>query len=188
MTDTNAAAAIATPADLQRAALAKQSADATATLQQLTRDFQSSPDYRVEQLEREIEMLARTEGNGAAVRRASLQSELITAKTEQKAQSVVLTDEQRVDLAMAGKIDHVGAQTTSGQPDNPQLPVEDFVAAVQDDLQLGIRPELVRTFHATGKTDDPNGMDRPRSRPQRPSECAGARQEKELHHATQVHG
>jgi len=28
------------------------------------------------------------------------------------------------------------------------------VAAMQDDLALGIRPELVRSFHATGKTDD----------------------------------
>ena len=32
-----------------------------------------------------------------------------------------------------------------------------------------------------------NGMDRPRSRPQRLSECAGACQEEERRHASQVH-
>src|SRR5262245_15726185 len=76
------------PADAARAAIQKRADDATATLQQLTRDFQSSPDYRVEQLEREIGQLARSEGNGAAVRRATLESELVTAKTAQKAQNV----------------------------------------------------------------------------------------------------
>jgi len=141
------------PADAQRARIAKTAADATAALQQLTRDFEASPDVRVERLEREIEMLARAEGNGAATRRANVQSELITAKNEQKAQSVVLTDEQRVDLAMAGKVDHNGAQTTV----DGQVRAEDFVAAVQDDLALGVRPALVETYHKTGKTDDPMG-------------------------------
>jgi hypothetical protein len=145
------------PADTARAKIEKTAADATAALNQMVADFKSSPDYRIEQLQREIAQLAACDSNGAASRRAVLQSQLITAETEQKSQAVVLTDEQRIDLAMAGKIDHVGAQTTSGQPDNPQLPVEDFVSAVQDDLALGIRPELVKAFHATGKSGDPLG-------------------------------
>src|SRR5262245_60864696 len=129
MADT-APATIATPADLNRAAIAKTAADATATLQQLTRDFQSSPDHRIEVLEREIAQLG--DSNGAATRRAVLESNLITAKNEQKAQSVALTDEQRVDLAMKGEVDHVGAQTTV----DGQIPAKDFVGAIQDDLQL----------------------------------------------------
>ena len=28
---------------------------------------------------------------------------------------------------------------------------------MQDDLALGVREDLVRTFHSTGKTDDPMG-------------------------------
>jgi hypothetical protein len=68
-------ATIASPADLNRANIAKTAADATAQLAQMAKDFQSSPDYRVEQLEREIDRLGRAEGNGAAVRRATLQSE-----------------------------------------------------------------------------------------------------------------
>ena len=151
MTDTNAAATIASPADTQRANIQKRADDATAQLTQLTRDFQSSPDHRIEVLEREIAQL--DDSNGAATRRAVLNSHLITAKTEQKAQSVVLTDEQRVDLAMAGKIDHVGAQTTV----DGQIRNDDFADAVQSDLKLGVRPGLVEAYHKTGLSDDPMG-------------------------------
>jgi hypothetical protein len=43
------------------------------------------------------------------------------------------------------------------------------------------------TATAKAELKDANGMDRPRSGPQRLSECVGACQEKEQHHASHVH-
>jgi hypothetical protein len=59
--------------------------------------------------------------------------------------------------ATIGVVDRLEIETTVGQPDNPQLPAHDFADALQSDLELGIHPDLVRSFHATGKSGDPTG-------------------------------
>src|SRR5262245_61524145 len=54
---------------------------------------------------------------------------------------------------MNGQVDHLGIETTV----NDQIPARDFTAAIQDDLALGVSPDLVETFHKTGKSNDPMG-------------------------------
>jgi len=159
---TDAPATIATPADISRANIAKQSADATAQLAQMTKDYQSSAGARVEQLRAQLAALdadghflgAELVSHGARSQRSALQSQLAAAEAEAATEiQQAFSPVQRVDLAIEGKVDLLGIETTV----NDQIPARDFTAAVQDDLQLGLREDLVRTFHATGKTDDPMG-------------------------------
>src|SRR5262245_32417137 len=80
-----------TPAERDRAALAKQSADAVAKLAQMTADYKASPGVRVEQLRAELKALdsnpyhlnREVAGNEAAAsHRAALESRLRVAEAE----------------------------------------------------------------------------------------------------------
>jgi hypothetical protein len=157
----HALATASTPAEVARAKIDQAAANATAQLQQMTRDYHASAGYRAEQLRGKLEALD-ADGHfldqelvnpGARSHRASLRAQLATAEREAMTEvQHAFSDAKRVDNAMAGITDHVGIETTVGQPDNPQLPARDFTAAVQDDLALGVRADVVREFHATGKS------------------------------------
>src|SRR5262245_65480605 len=111
---TDAPATIASPADLQRAALAKQSADATAQLQQMTKDYQSSAGARVEQLRSQLAALdadghflgQELVSHGARSRRSALQSQLPAVEAEAAtAIQEAFSEERRVELALNGQVD-----------------------------------------------------------------------------------
>jgi len=146
-----------TNADRDRAAIEKSAADATAQLEQMSKDYKSSAGYRAEQLRAQLEALdadghflgQELVSHGARSQRSALTSQLAKAEAEAATEiKEAFSPEARVDNAMAGKVDHHGIETTV----NDQIPAMDFTAEVQADLALGIRPELVREFHATGKS------------------------------------
>src|SRR5262249_51294178 len=92
--------------------------------------------------------------HGARSRRSALQSQLAAAEAEAATENQeAFNPAQRGDLAVEGKVELPGIGTTGNDP----IPPRDFTAAIQDDLQLGVHPELVKSFHATGKSPDPMG-------------------------------
>src|SRR5215467_3704760 len=136
---TDAPATIASPADVQRAAISKASADATAQLAQMTKDYQSSAGARVEQLRSQLAALdadrhflgAELVSHGARSQRSALMSQLAAAEAEAATEiQQAFSPAQRVDLAIEGKVDLHGIEVTT----NDEIPARDFMAAVQDDL------------------------------------------------------
>src|SRR5262245_26677459 len=87
---TDAPATIASPADLQRAAISKASADATAQLAQMKADYESSAGARVETLRAQLAALdadghflgAEIVSHNARSQRSALMSQLATAESE----------------------------------------------------------------------------------------------------------
>jgi len=146
-----------TRADFQRVEIQKRADDASATLAQMTKDYQESAGYRAEQLRTQLEALD-ADGHflgqelvnpGARSHRASLRAQLAKAEGEAATEiKEAFSSEARVENAMNGVTDHAGIETTI----NDQIPARDFTQAVQDDLQLGVRPDVVREFHSTGKS------------------------------------
>ena len=77
-------------------------------------------------------------------------------------------------------------------------PIFDYIDGAADD-EVTVRqnsasfdrcdlvPNVLRGVETIDLSVTVNGMDRPRSRPQRLSECVGACQEQEYRHASQVH-
>jgi hypothetical protein len=159
MTDTSVA--IQSPADTQRARIEKTAADATAQLEQMRADYRQSSAAVVEGLRAELEaldndplFLGQELGGRHAGHRAILRSRL--AGAEARAATAIreaFSPEARVDNAMAGVTDHAGIEVTV----DGQIPSRDFTNVIQDDLALGINPDLVRAFHTTGKSTDPLG-------------------------------
>jgi chromosome segregation ATPase len=119
MTD---AATIPSRADMDRAAIEKTAADATAQLAQMARDFKSSPRSRVEQLLAQLEALEAdlhflnrelVGSHAAQSHRSALQSQLAVAEAEAATEiREAFSEAQRVENAMNGVVDHVGIETT----------------------------------------------------------------------------
>jgi hypothetical protein len=138
------------PGYIQPDSLATASAAASVQLAQLARDHNATLERQLDLARQRRALLPNDAG-----RHLSAEAEIaaLEAKIARNQAPVMLTDEQRLDQALEGVIDHDGLEVTTGQ----QIPQRDFVGAIQDDLALGIRPELVRVYHATGKSDAPDG-------------------------------
>jgi len=143
---------------VQRDALTRQAADATIKLQELERAYRESPEMRLERDRASLEILQsdphyldRSLVNAQVGREAEVLEGRIR-QAEASTTLVPMTDAERVDAALMGD-PIVGPSTSYGQ----QIPARDFADAIQADIALGLRPELVRTFYATGKSDDPQG-------------------------------
>jgi hypothetical protein len=126
--------------------LAEASAAASAQLAQLVADHRAAPE---QQLTRARERKAQLPNH--VDRHIAAEREIAALEAKARGETgIVLSDAERLDLALGGQLDHLGAEVTAGS----QVPVRDFNAAIQDDLKLGVRPELLRIYHATGKSDD----------------------------------
>jgi hypothetical protein len=130
--------------------LAEASAAASMQLAQLARDHDGT-------LERQLDLARQRQAvlPNDAGRHLSAEAEIaaLEAKIARSQAPALLSDEARLEQALAGEVDHLGAETTVNQ----QIPQRDFAAAIADDLALGIRPELVRSFYLTGKSGEPDG-------------------------------
>src|SRR5262249_11083491 len=143
---------------VQRDALTKQAADATIKLQELERAYRESPEMRLERdraalekLQSDAYYLDRSLVNAQARREAEVLEGRIR-QAEASTPLVPMTDAERVDAALMGD-PIAGPSTSFGQ----QIPAQDFAGVVQADIALGLRPELVKAFYSTGKSDDPQG-------------------------------
>lgn len=160
---TDAPVTIASPADMSRAAIQKRADDATAQLNQLTADYRNSPAYKAEQLRAELRQLdldpsflgKETAGShGAQSHRAALREQLRVAEAEAETHvKEAFSEERRIELALAGQVDHVGVETTI----DGQVPSRDFAGAIGYDVELGIRSNLIKSFYGQGQSDDKFG-------------------------------
>jgi hypothetical protein len=138
------------PGYVQPDPLAGASEAASVQLAQMVRDHNAGDEQQLA-LARQRQALLPND----AARHLSAQAEIaaLEAKIARNQAPAVLTDAERLDRALAGEVDHLGAETTVDQ----EVRARDFIAAIQDDLALGVRPELVRAYYATGKSDAPDG-------------------------------
>jgi hypothetical protein len=130
--------------------LAAGAAAATVQLAQLASDHAAAPEQQLALAKQRQALLP----NDAA-RHLAAEAE-IAALERQVARGdtgVFLTDEQRLDQALGGPVDHLGSEVTAGD----QVPVADYAAAIQDDIKLGVPRELLKAYHSTGKSNDPLG-------------------------------
>jgi hypothetical protein len=130
--------------------LAAGAAAAAETLAKLTADHAAAP---AQLLERAKERKAQLPNHADRHVAADAEIRQLEAKAARSDTGLFLTDEQRLDQALGGPVDHLGAEVTAGD----QIPVRDYNAAIADDLALGVPRELLRSYHSTGKSDDPMG-------------------------------
>jgi hypothetical protein len=118
--------------------------------------YRNSPEGKLRQ---DKEALARMQqghfrhDNAATEARLERQIAAGERAAAQASMPAVLTDAQRIDRIVAGVPLPTGPEVTS----EGQLSTADFNAAVADLLDRGVRPELVATFLATGRSDAERG-------------------------------
>ena len=134
----------------------EQAAAATIQLAQMTADYQARPEYQLARAQERAAVMGTDIGARMAQDReiARLQKEV--DRNQAAAESVYLTDEQRVDNAISGITDHLGAQVTTGD----QIPLQDFNRAVADLSLAGVRDEAIASFLKTGQVAGPAGETR----------------------------
>jgi hypothetical protein len=130
--------------------LAAGAAAATAQLAQLAADHHATPEQQLTRARQRQGSLPNDATLHLAAEREISQLEVKVARGDT---GLFLSDEQRLDQALGGPIDHLGAEVTAGD----QIPVRDYNAAIADDLQLGVPHQLLKAYHSTGKSDDPLG-------------------------------
>jgi hypothetical protein len=130
--------------------LAAAAAAAAETLAKMAGDYAAEPAQQLTRARERQGSLRNDADQHLAVQR---EIEALEAKVARGDTSAVLSDEQRLDLALGGKVDFLGAQTTVNQEVHPA----DFAAVIQDDVALGVPPKLLKAYHSTGKSDDPLG-------------------------------
>jgi hypothetical protein len=140
-----------TPRDRDRAAQAADKAAGDAAMAKLVREYRETPGFRVDQLRAK---LAACTDFTPERDRAALQASLAVAEAELTTSvQEAFSEQSRVENALAGKVDHPGIEVTT----DGQIPSRDFTAAIQSDVELGIRSEMIKSFYATGKSTDPMG-------------------------------
>jgi hypothetical protein len=143
---------VETPVRIAREQAAKQVSDATAKLAELQAAYDQSPER---QLDRDRDALEKLRSDpfhlnkkigGSAAAQAEEQSLLSRiAVAESRAEAA------RLDAVIAGeKIDLPGMIETTV---NGQLPMKEFVAAVEPLLERGVRPGLLKSFLEHGRGD-----------------------------------
>jgi hypothetical protein len=129
--------------------LAAGAAAAATQLAQLAGDYNAAPE---QQLTRARERKAQLPNH--VDRHIAAEREIAALEAKARGETgIVLSDAERLDLALGGQVDHLGVEVTAGS----QVPVRDFNGAIADDLALGVPRELLRAYHSTGKSDDPLG-------------------------------
>jgi hypothetical protein len=131
-------------------------AAATVTLAKMTADYEAG-----RQLERDEAELARLENDphhqnarltseAARQNEAAVKARIAVAKAVADAAvaSQVLSDAQRVDLALKGEVFSGPQPTTDGQ-----IPASDFASVVAADIALGVPESMVKSFYSTGLSD-----------------------------------
>jgi hypothetical protein len=142
----------------ERAAAAQTVTNANAAFDQLVKDYAASPDQRAS---RDREQLSRLQNDPFHLGRkldghhSAVNEQMVLEARIRQAEAAALaeaaSETSRIDHALAGVLDQSGIETTVGQ----QIPARDLTDAVQQDLQAGVRPELLRTYLATGETRIP---------------------------------
>jgi hypothetical protein len=132
--------------------LAASAAAATEQLAQLQVDYLKSPTGQAETARAQLMRVA-SDPNKLAEARA-LQATIDRAEKQAQAEPVALSDEARLNLAIEGIVER-GPELTWGS----QISSRDLTAAVQDDLELGLREELIRNFYATGRSGGPDSRE-----------------------------
>jgi hypothetical protein len=130
--------------------LAAGAAAASATLAQMAADHHAAPE---QELTRARQRQATLPNDASRHLAAQAEIDRLEAKVARDGTGVFLTDEQRLDQALGGPVDHLGVEVTAGD----QIPVRDFNGAIADDVALGVPRELLKAYHSTGKSDDPLG-------------------------------
>jgi hypothetical protein len=130
--------------------LAAGAAAAAETLAKMTADHATLPEQQLTRArERKAALPNHVDRHIEAEREiARLESQAARGDT-----GLFLTDEQRLDQALGGPVSFLGAEVTAGD----QIPAADYTKAIQDDVALGVPRELLKSYHATGKSDDPMG-------------------------------
>jgi hypothetical protein len=141
---------ISTPVQAQRDQITKAASDATIQLEQLKAAYASSPEMKIAADRAELNRL---QSDPYLLDRSTREIEVLSGRiAAAEAAPVASTDAERVDRVLAGQ-PVTGPSVTF----NDQIPEADFSSAVQDDVAAGVRPELIKTYLATGKSDDPLG-------------------------------
>jgi hypothetical protein len=130
--------------------LAAAASEATAQLAQMAADHHAAPE---QQLTRAKERQGSLPNDAARHLAAAAEIAALEARVARGDAGLFLTDEQRLDQALGGPVSFLGAQVTAGD----QVSVADYTAAIQDDIKLGVPRELLRSYHSTGKSNDPLG-------------------------------
>jgi hypothetical protein len=137
----------------ERAAAAQSVREANEAMAQLKADYAASPEQRAV---RDREQLSRLQsdpyfldkqigGNTAALNEQAVLEARIR-QAEAAALAEVENKAARVDLAIQDIVDQSAIETTFGD----EIPVSDFVDAVQDDVRLGVNPDLIQRVLTTG--------------------------------------
>jgi hypothetical protein len=130
--------------------LAAGAAEAAATLAQMAADHHAAPE---QQLTRARERQALLPNDAARHLAAEAEIAALERQVARGDTGVFLTDEQRLDQALGGPVDHLGVEVTAGD----QIPAADFSAAIQNDLALGVPRDLLRSYHLTGQSGEAMG-------------------------------
>jgi hypothetical protein len=138
-------------------------ADARAQEAQMLTDYRNSPAFKAAELRRELEALDQNPDflgrelagtNGAQQHRQALRTQLAAAEAAAETEvKQAFSEQKRVELALAGQVDHHGIETTV----DGQVPNRDFAKAIGDDVELGIRADIIKSFYADGRSNDPVG-------------------------------
>jgi hypothetical protein len=130
--------------------LAAGAVDAAATLARMAADHHAAPEQQLARARERKELLPNDAARHLAAEAEITQLERQVARGDT---GLYLTDEQRLNAALGGPIDHLGAEVTAGD----QIPIADYNSAIQNDLALGVPRPLLRAYHLTGKSDEAMG-------------------------------
>jgi hypothetical protein len=142
---------VSIPVQHQRDQIAKQAADASIQLEQLKAAYASSPEMKLAADRAELNRL-QSDPYTLDHHRRSIQVLSDRIAAAEAAGSGPSTDADRVDRALTG-VPVTGPSATFGD----QIPEADFSSAVQDDIAAGVKPELIKSYLSTGRSDDPLG-------------------------------
>jgi hypothetical protein len=135
----------------ERDAMLKQSSDASIKLEALKAAYASSPEMKLEADRAELNRL-QSDPYSMDHHRRSIQVLSDRIAAAEAAGSGPSTEAERVDRALTGT-PVTGPSVTVGN----QIPEADFFSAVQDDIAAGVKPELIKSYLSTGRSDDPLG-------------------------------
>src|SRR6266850_563921 len=151
MTDTHVTEV--TPATRDAAERAASKAKADADMAALVAAHRDAPEQRIQRDRNELERL---QSDPHTLARSQREIDVLKGRISQAeagadaaVASRVLSDAQRVDLALKGETFRGPQSSTENQ-----IFASDFADAIQSDLAAGVRPELVKSFYATGRSND----------------------------------
>jgi hypothetical protein len=138
----------------ERAAREQAGADANAALERMTREYVASNDQQAARARQERSRRdndphhqnQRLTSLDAQQQDAALDAQVRHFEAAALAEAEAAGKAARVNLAIEGIVDRDGDQTTFGS----DIPMSDFVDAVQDDVRIGVNPGLIQRVLTTG--------------------------------------